>query len=80
MDFDLVADISMIDLRRYKRVRPVSEYAADLVKYIIEQIEVRQERKVTKIEVEARKYNGRMLEDGESSDRCDEGYVIVELH
>lgn len=75
MDFDLVADISMIDLRRYKRVRPVSEYAA-----IIEQIEVRQERKVTKIEVEARKYNGRMLEDGESSDRCDEGYVIVELH
>lgn len=80
VDFDLIVDIASLDLRRYTRVRPFSEHAADFAMRVVEQIVVQWGCKVTKVEVESRKYNGHRLECGESSDRCDDGHVVVELH
>ncbi len=81
VDFDLTIDIACVDLRTYKRKLPIAEYAANFALHVMEHDAARWKQcKITKVEVEARKYNGRWLEDGESSDRCDDGHVVVELH
>lgn len=79
VDFDQVVDVASIDLRRYTRKRPVSEFAADFAKDVAALAERRWKCKITKVVIESRKYNGRRLECGESSDRCENGEVVVAL-